>query len=151
MWDKIIGDTDEMLSNKGASKARIVPPNTVLVTCIGNLGRTGLVKKEAAFNQQINAILENEKLTGKFIFYQAQSPVFKNQLEKLATGTTVSIVNKGNFETIKIVVPPTPRATSHSSQNRRTTQRIRKRQTTTAHRTATIKSVQAKFVEMGFC
>jgi type I restriction enzyme S subunit len=108
LWDSIISETDEMLSNTGASKARIVPPNTVLVTCIGNLGRTGLVNKKAAFNQQINAILENDILTGKFIFYQAQSPNFKNQLEKLATGTTVSIVNKGNFETINICIPPLP-------------------------------------------
>lgn len=106
LWDGLISQTDEMLSSKGATKARIVPPNTVLVTCIGNLGRTGFVKKSAAFNQQINAILENEKIDGKYIFYQAQSPTFKNQLEKLATGTTVSIVNKGNFETICIPLAP---------------------------------------------
>lgn len=106
LWDGLISSTDEMLSSKGATKARVVPPNTVLVTCIGNLGRTGFVKKEAAFNQQINAILENDKIDGKYIFYQAQSPTFRNQLEKLATGTTVSIVNKGNFETIKIPLAP---------------------------------------------
>ena len=106
LWDGLISSTDEMLSFKGVAKARVVPPNTVLVTCIGNLGRTGFVKKEAAFNQQINAILENDKIDGKYIFYQAQSPTFRNQLEKLATGTTVSIVNKGNFETIHIPLAP---------------------------------------------
>lgn len=106
LWDEQISDTEEMLSFKGAEKARVVPKNTVLVTCIGNLGRTGFVKKKAAFNQQINAILENEKIDGKYIFYQAQSPYFKSQLERLATGTTVSIVNKGNFETIVIPLPP---------------------------------------------
>lgn len=106
LWDGLISVTDEMLSLKGATKARVVPPNTVLVTCIGNLGRTGFVKKESAFNQQINAILENDKIYGKYIFYQAQSPEFRNQLEKLATGTTVSIVNKGNFETINIPLAP---------------------------------------------
>ncbi len=106
LWDNQISETEEMLSHKGSAKARVVPPNTVLVTCIGNLGRTGLLKKEAAFNQQINAILENELICGKYIFYQAQSPLFRNQLEKLATGTTVSIVNKGNFETISIPLPP---------------------------------------------
>ena len=108
LWDGLISDTDEKLSFKGADIARVVPPNTVLVTCIGNLGRTGFVKKKAAFNQQLNAILENENIGGKFIFYQAQSPLFRRQLEKLATGTTVSIVNKGNFETIIIPIPPLP-------------------------------------------
>lgn len=106
LWDNLIHTTEEKLSLNGAKKARVVPPNTVLVTCIGNLGRTGFVKREAAFNQQINAILENEKLIGKYLFYQAQSPSFRNQLERLATGTTVSIVNKKNFETIEIPVPP---------------------------------------------
>jgi len=108
LWDELISDTEEKLSLKGGEKARLVPPNTVLVTCIGNLGRTGFVKKKAAFNQQLNAILENENIGGKFIFYQAQSPVFRRQLEKLATGTTVSIVNKRNFETILIPIPPLP-------------------------------------------
>jgi len=108
LWDGLISDTDEKLSFKGADIARVVPPNTVLVTCIGNLGRTGFVKKKAAFNQQLNAILENENIDGKFIFYQAQSPLFRRQLEKLATGATVSIVNKGNFETIIIPLPPLP-------------------------------------------
>jgi type I restriction enzyme, S subunit len=106
LWDGIIDDTEEKLSFKGAAKARLVPANTVLVTCIGNLGRTAILKKEAAFNQQLNAILENEAISGKYIFYQAQSPLFKKQLEKLATGTTVSIVNKGNFETIDISISP---------------------------------------------
>ncbi len=106
LWDEQIIDTEEKLSFKGAEKARVVPRNTVLVTCIGNLGRTGFVRKQAAFNQQINAILENVNIYGKYIFYQAQSPLFRSQLEKLATGTTVSIVNKSNFETIEIPLPP---------------------------------------------
>ncbi len=106
LWDSVIDDTEEKLSEIGSKKSRVVPPNTVLVTCIGNLGRTGITKKSAAFNQQINAILENDLLAGKYIFYQAQSSAFRKQLESLATGTTVSIVNKRNFETIKISVPP---------------------------------------------
>ena len=105
LWNGFVSETTEMLSVKGSIRARLVPPNTVLVTCIGNLGRTGLVTTKSAFNQQINAILENDKIIGKYIFYQAQSPLFRNQLENLATGTTVSIVNKRNFETILISVP----------------------------------------------
>ncbi len=108
LWDGTISATEEMLSFKGSTKARVIPPNTVLVTCIGNLGRTGFVKKTGEFNQQINAIIEIENIGGKYIFYQAQSPLFKRQLEKLVTGTTVSIVNKGNFETIHIPLPPKP-------------------------------------------
>lgn len=108
LHDNLLYDTDEKLSLKGSLIARVVPPNTVLVTCIGNLGRTGLLTKESAFNQQLNAILENEYVTGKFLFYQSQSPKFRKQLEILATGTTVSIVNKSNFEKVTIPLPPLP-------------------------------------------
>lgn len=106
LWDCEISSTEEKLSEKGAKKARVAPAGTVLVTCIGNLGRTGYLKEQGAFNQQINAILANEKVLGKYLFYQAQSPYFKKQLESLATGTTVSIVNKKNFQTIEIPLPP---------------------------------------------
>jgi type I restriction enzyme S subunit len=103
---QIVGLTEEMLSIKGGGKSRLAPENSVFVTCIGNLGRTGIAKQLSAFNQQINAILENKSLSGKLIFYQAQSPNFKLQLEALSAATTVAIVNKGKFETISIVIPP---------------------------------------------
>jgi type I restriction enzyme S subunit len=108
LFDKPINDAPEKLSKKGAALARILPPHSVLVTCIGNLGRTAINNVPVAFNQQINALVPPINLDGKFLFYQAQSPVFKNQLEKLSSATTVAIVNKGKFETIQIPLPPLP-------------------------------------------
>ncbi|RRO12359.1 restriction endonuclease subunit S [Flavobacteriaceae bacterium 14752] len=94
----------EYLSLKGKEKARILPINSVLVTCIGNLGRVGLNKKEVAFNQQINAIKPVSGIEAKFTFYQAQSINFRNQLEKLSTSTTVSLVNKTSFNSIRFKI-----------------------------------------------
>ncbi|WP_187263777.1 restriction endonuclease subunit S [Pontibacter beigongshangensis] len=106
--DKPISDAPENLSEKGTQVARVLPIGSVLVTCIGNLGRTAINKIPVAFNQQINALIPSKVLEGKFLFYQAQSPNFKNQLEKLSAATTVAIVNKGKFETINIVLPTLP-------------------------------------------
>ena len=106
LFDKSINDAPEKLSNKGADLARVLPINSVLVTCIGNLGRTAINKIPVAFNQQINAIIPSENVDGRFLFYQAQSPEFRKQLEDLSAATTVAIVNKGKFETIKIILPP---------------------------------------------
>ncbi|MDO8368306.1 MAG: restriction endonuclease subunit S [Saprospiraceae bacterium] len=108
LFDKPINDAPEKLSKKGATLARILPAHSVLVTCIGNLGRTAINNIPVAFNQQINALVPPPNLDGKFLFYQAQSPVFKNQLENLSSATTVAIVNKGKFETIQIALPPLP-------------------------------------------
>lgn len=108
LHDKPIHDAPEKLSKQGVGKARVLPVNSVLVTCIGNLGRTAINKIPVAFNQQINAIIPPANIEGRFLFYQAQSSDFKNQLEGLSAATTVAIVNKGKFETINIVIPPLP-------------------------------------------
>lgn len=103
-----IKSVSEYLSNKGKKKARVLPQNSVLVTCIGNLGRIGHNKEEVAFNQQINAILPIEQIDYKFTFYQAQSGNFRNQLESLSTSTTVALVNKSSFNSIKFDIAPVP-------------------------------------------
>lgn len=103
-----IKSVSEYLSNKGKKKARVLPQNSILVTCIGNLGRIGYNNDEVAFNQQINAILPTEYIDYKFTFYQAQSGSFRNQLESLSTSTTVALVNKSSFNSIKIDIAPLP-------------------------------------------
>ena len=76
------------------------------MSCIGNLGKTGLNKTPVAFNQQINAIIPSGEISPVFLFYQVQSHGFRSQLEAKATATTISIVNKGNFETIQLNIAP---------------------------------------------
>lgn len=104
--NQIVSTGDESLSEKGAALARVLPENSVLVSCIGNLGRTALNTVPVAFNQQINAIVPNDAIFHKFLFYQAQSTEFRHQLEEKATATTISIVNKGNFEKILVNIAP---------------------------------------------
>ena len=95
------------LSEAGAEVARTLPAKSILVSCIGNLGKIGLNTVPVAFNQQINAILPDERQAiPEFMFFQALSPIFKEQLESLASGTTVPIVNKSKFNSVRIVLPP---------------------------------------------
>ena len=108
LHDNFVENTIHQISQIGRSDARIAPEGAVLVTCIGNLGRTGILKQEAAFNQQINAIYPADEVLPEFVFYQAQSPSFVQQLEKLSSATTVAIVNKGKFNTIQFSYPPLP-------------------------------------------
>ncbi len=108
LWNGFVTETQDYLTEKGAKKSRILPPYSVLVTCIGNLGRVGINKNMVAFNQQINALKPNVNINSLFIFFQAQSPDFKLQLEQKSSATTVAIVNKGSFETIRIKIAPLP-------------------------------------------
>jgi len=102
LTDRPIMNSKEFLSDHGAKLARILPPFSVLVSCIGNLGKTGINNTPVAFNQQINAIIPFKGISSSFLFYQTQSHSFRSQLESKATATTISIVNKGNFETVEL-------------------------------------------------
>lgn len=107
LCDAMLDSAEDGLSETGAKVARTVPANSILVSCIGNLGKIGLNTVPVAFNQQINAILPSGgKAIPEFMFYQVLSSSFKEQLEALASGTTVPIVNKSKFNSIKIVLPP---------------------------------------------
>ena len=104
--NQLIDTSEEFLSERGVGSARVLPINSILVSCIGNLGRTALNSVPVAFNQQINAIVPYDNIFPKFIFYQTQSHMFRTQLEAKATATTIAIVNKGNFEKIVLNIAP---------------------------------------------
>jgi type I restriction enzyme S subunit len=99
--------SEDSLSKAGAAVARVLPTKSILVSCIGNLGKVGLNTVPVAFNQQINAIIPNEgNAMPEFMFYQALSDSFRDQLEAAASGTTIRIVNKTKFNSVEIVLPP---------------------------------------------
>ncbi|MDA9998490.1 restriction endonuclease subunit S, partial [Planktomarina temperata] len=105
--DNLVSDAVDGLTSEGSKVARIAPAGSILVSCIGNLGKIGLAARDLAFNQQINAIFPNNtKAISEFMFYQVLSPQFKSQIEALATGTTVPIVNKSRFNSITVNLPP---------------------------------------------
>lgn len=104
-----IDSAEDNLSYEGAEMARVLPPKSILVSCIGNLGKVGMNTIPVAFNQQINAIKPNPKLAiPEFVFYQVMTPSFLDQLQKLSSGTTVPIVNKSKFNSISVCIPPLP-------------------------------------------
>ena len=107
LMNGIVSHADDNLSESGAEKSRVLPASSVLVSCIGNLGRTAFNNVPVAFNQQINAIISFTGVEPKFVFYQAQSWFFRSQLEDFSSATTIAIVNKGNFSKIRFYLPPT--------------------------------------------
>lgn len=104
--DCVITGADDNLSEKGARLARILPPDSVLVSCIGILGKTGINKVPVAFNQQINAMVLPESMDPRYGFYYFQSAEIREWLNKKASATTVTIINKSKFMTAPIPIPP---------------------------------------------
>ena len=102
--DRGIRSAPSGLAPQAMGKARVVPAGAVLVSCIGNLGKTGIAKVPVAFNQQINAVVFNENVIPEFGFYYAQT--LKPWLYGESSATTIPIVNKGKFQQARFPLAP---------------------------------------------
>jgi type I restriction enzyme, S subunit len=101
-----IKKTERCITEKGISVSRELPENSILVTCIGSIGGIAMTSKRSISNQQINAIVCNNKYNSRFIYYIIQFNI--SELDRLAGKTTLPIINKSTFELISLVVPPLP-------------------------------------------
>jgi type I restriction enzyme S subunit len=102
--DMSVSEAPETLSNKGIEKARLLPPKSVLVSCIGILGKTAITKITSATNQQINAIVFESLVQPEYGFYYTQT--LSTWLKEHSSATTVAIINKGKFEAAPFPLPP---------------------------------------------
>ncbi|ROH91523.1 hypothetical protein EGI15_13370 [Chryseobacterium cucumeris] len=98
----ILSEAETKISQKGFEVVRKAIENSILVTCIGTIGKVNIVKKEGGFNQQINAIVVNSGYLPEFVMYACLSQYFQDQLLESSSATTISIVNKSKFENLKI-------------------------------------------------
>lgn len=104
--NSLIFQAEDGLSIKGSKLAKILPPYSLMISCIGVLGKTGMNLIPVAFNQQINAIIFPKYINPKYGFYYFQSTRPKELLNSLASATTIPIVNKSKFQKIEIPLPP---------------------------------------------
>jgi type I restriction enzyme S subunit len=95
---------DEYLSESGAQLAGLLPESTVLVSCIGYLGKVGILGNPGSCNQQMNAILPSALVNPRFVLYWAKE--LRPWLEENASATTIYIINKGRFEKAPFALPP---------------------------------------------
>lgn len=98
-----IENSEDTLTQDGFKKAPFISKNSVLVSCIGNLGKKAILKQNGSCNQQINAILPNSNFDMKFVFYYID--IIKPWMEQNASATTISILNKSRFEQMPFIYP----------------------------------------------
>ncbi len=99
-------EATEFVSKKGAEYATLLPPSSVLVSCIGNVGKCAMIEKSGICNQQINAILPNPYINSSYILYVMMSQPIITQEVQLSSATTIAILNKTSFLSIFIPLPP---------------------------------------------
>ncbi|EAI1153376.1 restriction endonuclease subunit S [Campylobacter jejuni] len=93
------------LSKLGFGKARQLPLKTILVVCIGSLGKVALTRVIGSCNQQINAIIPHKNIISEYIYYYCISSKFQSILFSKAPQTTLAIFNKTEFSKLEIIYP----------------------------------------------
>lgn len=100
---KDLKNSEYMLSDEGFKKARQLPKNTLLITCIASIGKNAILREEGSCNQQINALVPNNDKNVDFLYYAFEK--VSKYMKRIAGKTATQIVNKSTFENISIEVP----------------------------------------------
>ena len=90
------------LTNQGLKNGRFIPRNSVLVTCIASIGKNAVLKTDGSCNQQINAIIPNEKYNYNYIYYLVEN--ISKHMQSIAGTSATSIINKEQFSNLIVKV-----------------------------------------------
>jgi type I restriction enzyme, S subunit len=119
-YSKILESSSRTITNIAVEdgKARVFEPETLLVTCIGNIGRVGIVKQSSSANQQITGLLFNSEIIDvNFAYYWFRA--YQKQIEDFAPVALLRILNQANLKQVPIPIPfPNDPARSLETQKR---------------------------------
>ena len=96
------------LSKKGLAKSRLVEKDSVLMVCIGTIGKVGFTEKDVTTNQQINSLTPFEGYSTKFVYYRMLTAGFQRNVIGNAGQTTLPIINKKKWSNLKLYLPSLP-------------------------------------------
>lgn len=86
------------------SGGKVVPPKSVIMSCVGELGVTAIARRRIVINQQLHAFVCPDDLDPYFLALLLN--FHKNQMLSLANTTVVPYMNKENCESVLIPVVP---------------------------------------------
>ena len=98
--ENITYEAEKKLSKLGQQVGRVVPKNTILVTCIASIGKNTMLGNTGSFNQQINGLTPNENKYEPY-FLLTESALWSAQMKKSAAAGTMQIVNRTEFSELK--------------------------------------------------
>jgi type I restriction enzyme S subunit len=97
---------NEGLSNEGAKAlGRTATAGSILMVCIGTIGKCNIIEKTCAFNQQINSISPYVEM-GSYLLTALSSTYFQKTAWENSSSTTIAILNKGKWMDIVVPIPP---------------------------------------------
>jgi type I restriction enzyme S subunit len=105
IYPNYVDYSNEALSDAGlADSGRLAPAESLLMVCIGTIGKSNLIERECSFNQQINAVTPL-CCSPEYVKFFCRSPFFQGEAWARSSSTTISILNKGKWEAIPVALP----------------------------------------------
>lgn len=98
--------TSDSLTKKGVStqKNKLIPKNSICVSCIATVGLVSITSKDSQTNQQINSILPFNDSCREFIYFKVKG--LHKYLQDIGSGGTATLnVNTRSFSNIEIIIP----------------------------------------------
>ena len=102
--ENITFESARKLSDLGQQVGRVVPKNTILVTCIASIGKNTMLGNTGSFNQQINGLTPNENECDPY-FLLTESALWSAKMKGSAAAGTMQIVNRTEFSELKTWLP----------------------------------------------
>jgi len=94
---------NELARREGA--LRVFPAETVFLVGIGaTIGKVGLIRAEAACNQQLIGIVTNHRLLGRYLAYQYK--IYEDVIPRIASATTLPIFDQVKTGYLPTLQPP---------------------------------------------
>ena len=104
----VVETSVEQLTETGRSKARTAPAGSILMACIAgsikSIGKVGLLDREVAFNQQINAIVPSNRVDSHFLLVMLS--LSKDYLCSDVNKQLKGILNKSTLSAKRFPLPP---------------------------------------------
>jgi restriction endonuclease S subunit len=104
----IITDTQRKITESGLknSSAKLVPPDSVIVSSRATIGRVGINKVPLATNQGFKNIVIKDRNLANTMFIALMAKKLAPEMEARASGGTFKEITKTNFSKLQIPLPP---------------------------------------------
>lgn len=101
-----VSDTERKITDSGLSNssARMLPPNSVILSSRAPIGHLVINTKPMATNQGCKGLIPDSQLQHKFLYYYLSSIV--DLLNSLGSGATFKELSGGKLKEVTIPVPP---------------------------------------------
>lgn len=102
----VLLESEKKITKLGLQKssAKLLPPNTIMMSSRASIGYFGLYDGIACTNQGFISVIPNDANAQMYLLYNLMSR--KEEIIGLAGGTTYKEINKTTFRAIPVLMPP---------------------------------------------